>query len=41
MVLLGDRRGVVEDVVCIDVDEEDKQDVTENNGPLIDRSKLI
>ena len=34
MVLLGDRRGVVEDVVCIDIDEEDdtsEKDVTENN----------
>ena len=34
MILLGDRRGVVEDVVCMDVDEEDdtsKKDVTENN----------
>ena len=34
MVLLGDIRGVVEDVVWIDVDEEDdtsEKDVTENN----------
>ena len=34
MILLGDRRGVVEDVICMDVDEEDdtsKKDVTENN----------
>ena len=34
MILLGDRRGVVEDVFCMDVDEEDdtsKKDVTENN----------
>lgn len=34
MVLLDDRRGVVEDVVCIYVDEEDytsEKDVTEIN----------
>ena len=34
MVLLDDRRGVVEDVVCIHVDEEDytsEKDVTEIN----------
>ena len=35
MVLSGDRKGVVVDVVCIDVDEEDdtsEKNVTENNG---------
>ena len=34
MVLLIDIRGVVEDVVCIDIDEEgdtSEKDVTENN----------
>ena len=34
MVLSGDRKGVVVDVVCIDVDEDDtsEKNVTENNG---------
>ena len=34
MVLSGDRKCVVVDVVCIDVDEDDtsEKNVTENNG---------